>query len=125
VAMQRRMAERNAAAQAAGWPPLNMGVGIHTGELVAGDIGSEQLLEYTVIGDTVSTASRIEGLNKDFKTGILMSGQTAQALADASLPLVHLATQTVRGRAEALELHTVDLPDLPHPTHAAQEKGSS
>ena len=114
VAMQRRMAADNAAAMTAGQPPLLMGIGIHSGDLVAGDIGSEQLLEYTVIGDTVSTASRIEGLNKDFRTGILMSGQTVAALGATDLPLKHLGTQSVRGRAEALELYTVDLPDL-HP----------
>ncbi|MCE5240700.1 adenylate/guanylate cyclase domain-containing protein [bacterium] len=121
VAMQRRMAAENAAAVAAGQAPLLMGIGIHSGALVAGDIGSEQMLEYTVIGDTVSTASRIEGLNKDFRTGILMSGQTVAALGTTDLPLKHLGTQSVRGRAETLELYTVDLPDLHPPTQPVGE----
>jgi adenylate cyclase len=124
VAMQRNMAERNVVSAAAGQPPLHMGIGIHTGELVAGDIGSEQLLEYTVIGDTVSTASRIEGLNKDFHTGILISGQTVAAVGESDLPLKHLGTQGVRGRAETLELYTVDLPDLPGVTPTDQEKSA-
>ncbi|MBU0608017.1 MAG: adenylate/guanylate cyclase domain-containing protein, partial [Armatimonadetes bacterium] len=122
VAMQRRMIETNAAAEAAGQPPLHMGIGIHSGELVAGDIGSEALLEYTVIGDTVSTSSRIEGLNKGFKTGILVSGQTVRAMGETELPLKHLGTQGVRGRAEELELYTVDLPELQLTTPPVQEK---
>jgi len=125
VAMQRRMVVSNAAAAAAGQPPLHMGIGIHTGELVAGDIGSEQLLEYTVIGDTVSAASRIEGLNKEFRTGILISGQTVRALGETDLPLKHLGVQGVRGRAEELELYTVDLPDLRLPTEPEPEKDES
>jgi adenylate cyclase len=122
VAMVRRLAELREAAEQSGKPPMYMGVGLHTGELVAGDIGSEQLLEYTVIGDTVSTASRIEGLNKEFKTCVLMSGQTRAALGEIDLPLAHVATQAVRGRAEALELHTVDYPDLCLPSPPTKEK---
>ncbi|MEN6404764.1 MAG: adenylate/guanylate cyclase domain-containing protein [Armatimonadia bacterium] len=108
IAMQRRLMALNRANTAEGKGKLLMGVGLHTGFLVAGDIGSQQLLEYTVIGDTVSTSSRIEGLNKEHKTGILLSGQTREALTDTSLPLKQVTTQAVRGRDELLELFTVD-----------------
>ena len=59
-----------------GYAPLRHGIGIHTGEVLAGNIGGGDRLSYSLVGDTVNLASRLQGLNKQFGTEIIVSGQT-------------------------------------------------
>ncbi len=74
--MQNELYEMNTENLAAGLPKLNIGIGIHTGEVILGNIGSEKKLDYTVIGDSVNLTSRLEGLTKSYNAGILITQDT-------------------------------------------------
>src|SRR5882724_1873644 len=97
VAAAREMLAANESFnQATSWP-LQIGIGIHFGEVVAGNIGSPRRKEYTVIGDTVNFAARLESLNKQFNSRLLISAAVRDALDEAGSDAVSLGEVAIRG----------------------------
>jgi adenylate cyclase len=106
LAAQGLVADLNARYAAAAGVTLAVRIGLNTGELIVGNVGSSRKKNYTVMGDTVNLASRLEGANKAFGTHILLGEETARRVAGvlATRPLARLR---VKGKQEAIEVHAL------------------
>jgi len=102
--MRRRLAAWNAERERAGKAPLRHGIGIHTGSVLAGNIGSSERQSYALVGDPVNLASRIQSLNKEFGSDILISGDTRRML-DGRFELVPLPAVRVKGKSDEVEVY--------------------
>jgi class 3 adenylate cyclase len=105
--MRRRLAAWNAARTRAGRVPLRNGIGIHTGTVLAGNIGSADRLSYALVGDSVNLASRLQGLTKELHADVLVSGATRARLEDRDLPLTPLPAVKVKGRTAEVEVYAL------------------
>jgi adenylate cyclase len=103
--------DRFNAGRQTGLPPIRIGIGINTGAVVAGIIGTEQRMEYRVVGDSVNLAARIEALNKDFHTDVLISRSTKEQLTQ-SLALKELPPVKVKGKEQYVQVYEVARQDL-------------
>ena len=112
VEMKKQLAVYNSDEPISGKEPVNMGVGIHIGQLVLGTIGRELRMETTVISDTVNASARLENLNKTYKTNVLISGAVRDELSPDIQSFCRLIDRTqVKGKVEFLDVYEVYLTD--------------
>ena len=108
LAMARAIESDNARRAGEGLPPIRIRVGIHTGPVVVGNIGWPGRINYTIVGDTVNTAQRLEMLGKEMDRGeaatILISGETAARLDDA-FRIERVGGFEVKGKSEELDVY--------------------
>jgi adenylate cyclase len=103
IAMVQRLASLNVRLQEQYLPTLRIGVGVHTGEVVAGLIGPDKRVEYTVIGDPVNLASRIEGLTKELQATVVISEETASRLG-SGFTFGRTVTMAVKGKEKPVQV---------------------
>jgi adenylate cyclase len=101
--MQRRLAELNFHFADRGWPQLAIGVGINTGTMTVGDMGSRERKAYTVVGDSVNLASRLEGLTAHYGVGIIVGEATQRLLRDVTCRQIDRVR--VKGRAGSVAIY--------------------
>lgn len=104
--MVHRLAQLNRGWEARGWPRLEIGCGLNSGPMVFGNMGSEQHLALTVMGDNVNLGSRLEGTNKTYGTNIIASESTVREAGDA-IVVRELDLIRVKGREEAVRMYEI------------------
>ncbi|MCP5066510.1 MAG: adenylate/guanylate cyclase domain-containing protein, partial [bacterium] len=109
--MSRRLIDLNRRFSERGWPALGHGIGIHTGEVLAANIGSPDRLSYLLVGDTVNLASRLQAATRELGVEIVLSAATCKRLAadelDPRTP-TPLPPISVKGRGQPVEIFTLD-----------------
>jgi adenylate cyclase len=110
LAMAEELARLNGQWAADGMPSLDIGIGINSGDMVAGNLGSESIMSYTVIGDNVNLGSRLESLTRNFQTRIIISESTRTAL-NGHYEIHPLGEVTVKGKSVPVKVFEVAVPE--------------
>lgn len=103
MAMQQALPAVNKAFAAKGWPEIRIGVGVNTGDMTVGDMGSAVRKAYTVMGDAVNLGSRLEGITKQYGVGILVGEGTRKAIKD--LVFREVDRVQVKGKEEPVAIY--------------------
>lgn len=103
LAMQKRLKELNEEWQSEGKAVLNTRIGIHYGKTLVGNIGSPNRMNYTIVGDTVNVASRLEGINKNYKTNIMISEEVYNLIKD-QYKIIYIDNIELKGKTSATKI---------------------
>jgi class 3 adenylate cyclase len=106
LTMLQKLKELNKELAADGHPEIAIRIGLHTGRAIVGNVGSTRRFDYTAIGDTVNAASRMEGLNKEHGTQIIISDMVRNLLRDKT-KWRPLGPVTVKGKSEPINIYTL------------------
>ena len=104
LAMQTAMGSLNKGWEAQGFHPISIRIGLHSGPVIAGNVGSRRRFNYTVMGDAVNLAARLQGANRIYGTQIILSEATRRRLGDTFLTR-ELDLVQVRGRAQTVTIY--------------------
>jgi two-component system sensor histidine kinase ChiS len=108
IAMLKRLAQHNKLLNKAGFQPIKIGIGLHTGRLMLGAVGGQRRMDSTVISDAVNLASRIESMTKMYGATLLISGETYSRLQDASQYAIRIIDRVkVKGKSKAVTVYEV------------------
>ena len=114
IAMLKKLLSYNQGRQRAGYSPISIGIGIHTGPLMLGTVGGKNRMDGTVISDAVNLSSRVEGLTKTYGTPLLITEQTYQQLTDISqYKIRNIDNVTVKGKMNSVIVYEVFDADSP------------
>jgi len=105
--MRKSLSTLNKKREFTGESPIAHGIGVHTGEVLAGSVGSPDRLVYAMVGDTVNSASRIQVLNKTFGTDILISQTTKDLIKAKDFNLSSLGKMALKGKSEEIEVYKI------------------
>ncbi|MGH7661438.1 MAG: adenylate/guanylate cyclase domain-containing protein, partial [Vulcanimicrobiaceae bacterium] len=106
VDLQSAVKTYNQGRKIAGYVPIGIGIGIHRGDLILGTIGEEERMQTTVIADAVNLASRLEGLTKTYRVGLLVSGAVVEGLQpNHGFKLRHLGAVIAKGKNQSVEIY--------------------
>jgi len=108
LAMRAALEQFNARRREQGAVEVRHGIGIHSGNVLAGNVGSEQRKTYSMLGDTVNLASRLQTLNKQLDTTILISGETRRRVVQTDLSLRSMGNHAIRGKSESVDVYAVE-----------------
>lgn len=106
VNLQKAVVKYNQGRRLAGYVPIAIGIGIHRGDLILGTIGEADRMQTTVIADAVNVASRLEGLTKTYRVGLLVSGAVVECLKpNHPFKLRHLGGVKAKGKTQSVEIY--------------------